>query len=241
MLLRIYRSLPLFLRAPIDRAYVTRVGQRAFSAFGEDLLMLGWLEAAGVRPPDVTYLDVGAWHPTKMSNSALAYMRGGSGVVVEPDPKCCRELRRRRPRDVVIEAGAAFDERRSATLIRFEQSGFNTFSEEHARSVVDWFRERDPANARMLGRIEARLVPVMEIVAEHFADRPCHILDVDAEGVDNAIMATIDFERFTPWLACIERPSDATAAKLSAAGYELLAITPHNRIFAHKHLRDLTG
>ena len=86
-------------------------------------------------------------------------------MLVEPDPDCCRELRRRRPRDVVIEAGVAFDERRSAILIRFEHSVFNTFSEEHAQSVVDWFKERDPASARMRDRIEARLVPVMEIAA----------------------------------------------------------------------------
>jgi FkbM family methyltransferase len=236
----VYRRLPAFVRAPIDR-YRANAGVRAFSAHGEDLLMLGWLEAAGVDPPDVTYLDIGASHAMKMSNSALAYERGGSGVLVEPDPDHCRELRRRRSRDIVIEAGAAFDERRSATLIRFEQSVFNTFSEEQAQSVVDWYKNRDPANSRMRDRIQAVLVPVMEIVAQHFSDRPCHILDIDAEGVDNAILASIRFDRFTPWLICIERPSVAMSAKLADAEYQLMAKTPHNSIFAHKRMRDLAG
>src|ERR1051326_3625789 len=81
----VYRRLPAFVRAPIDR-YPANAGVRAVSAAGEALLMLGGLEAAGVDPPDVTYLDIGASHAMKMSNSALAYERGGSGVLVEPDP-----------------------------------------------------------------------------------------------------------------------------------------------------------
>ena len=93
----------------------------------------------------------------------------------------------------MIESGVAFDDRRSATMIRFQQSVFNTFSEEQAQSVVDWFASRDPAQSRVRDRIECPLVPIMEIAERHFTNRPCHILDVDAEGVDDAIMASIDF------------------------------------------------
>lgn len=37
-------------------------------------------------PRTGTFLDIGAWHPTKFSNTRALYERGWSGVLVEPSP-----------------------------------------------------------------------------------------------------------------------------------------------------------
>src|SRR5262249_53298844 len=106
------------------------------SGFGEDCVALGWLVDAGVAPNDIRYLDVGASDPVALSNTMAMYRRGAKGVLVEPDSSMAKKLRSRRPRDTVIDAAVAFDERRAATLIRLHPSAFNTFSEAQAERVV---------------------------------------------------------------------------------------------------------
>ena len=62
------------------------------------------------------------------------YQRGARGILVEPDPQLADLLRKDRPRDVVLNVGAAFDERRSATLKRFNSEA-NRFVAEVYRSL----------------------------------------------------------------------------------------------------------
>lgn len=50
-------------------------GHITYSQFGEDLVVANIFALLGVKRP--TYLDVGANHPLKGSNTALLYARGG--------------------------------------------------------------------------------------------------------------------------------------------------------------------
>src|SRR2546430_2805880 len=67
-----------------------RSGQRSYSQCGEDLLV-NFIFGA-IRQSAVSYLDVGAHHPTFLSNTYLFYKAGGSGVCVEPDPRLCSAI-----------------------------------------------------------------------------------------------------------------------------------------------------
>ena len=54
--------------------------QVAYAQQGEDLVIMQALGMLGISKP--RYLDVGAFHPTIGSNTYLAYLAGGSGVLV---------------------------------------------------------------------------------------------------------------------------------------------------------------
>jgi hypothetical protein len=43
------------------------------------------LEVVGDAPG--RFLDIGAWHPTALSNSRALYERGWGGVIIEPSPE----------------------------------------------------------------------------------------------------------------------------------------------------------
>lgn len=43
-------------------------------------------------PTHGRFLDIGAWHPTELSNTRALYERGCSGVLVEPSPVPVRDL-----------------------------------------------------------------------------------------------------------------------------------------------------
>jgi hypothetical protein len=76
----------------------------SFSQSGEDVIVnfiLGYLHMAA----NMTYLDVGAFHPTKLSNTYYFYRGGRRGVLVEPNVDMAELLRTVRPKDVTLVAG----------------------------------------------------------------------------------------------------------------------------------------
>jgi len=58
-------------------------GGRTYAQHGDDLAVLNIFKRLGIEKP--SYLDVGAYHPFDLSNTALLYERGSRGIVVEPN------------------------------------------------------------------------------------------------------------------------------------------------------------
>ena len=104
----------------------------SFSQYGEDLLLAVTL-LPGRRG---RYVDVGAYHPWRASNTYKLYLRGWSGVTIEPNPDVAGLFRRKRPRDIHVVGGVAAS-RTALTYHRFVEAKLNTFSEEQAQTYVD--------------------------------------------------------------------------------------------------------
>jgi FkbM family methyltransferase len=204
----------------------------SFSAAGEDSVAFGWLRDAGVKPNEIRYLDVGASDPVALSNTMTMYRKGARGVLVEPDSDVVEKLKARRPRDIIVNAGVAFDERRAATLIRLHPSAFNTFSEGQAERVVA-ASARWEVKLSIVGRTEVELIPINEIIERHLDGVSPHFLSIDAESVDFEILQSLDFARFRPWIICIEksRSIGEFGAFLGPKGYRCICETPHNGMF----------
>ena len=166
---------------------------------GEDLVVGEILERLGIVAP--RYLDVGAFHPTIGSNTFMSYVRGGSGVLVEPNPTMVDLLRRARPRDEVIAAGIGVDDRQHAEyyVIR-DRPQLNTFSREQA--------ERH-GSAAIAAVVDMPLVAVGELVDRHFASG-LDFVSIDVEGLDGAILRRFPFERSRPAVICCETLRYAT-------------------------------
>jgi FkbM family methyltransferase len=193
----------------------------SFSASGEDHVAVGWLQTAfGIRDwSKVRYLDVGACYPMTLNNTFAFYRRGASGVLLEPNPHLARTLKKRRPRDRVVCAGAAFDNRRTATYTMHKNPVFNGFVEGNTGDVVD--------------RLELPLVPLNDLFEEHLKDG-CHFMSIDAEGVDFEILRSLDFRRFKPLVVCVEASQGPVAMLevLKPHGYQFICKTPDNLMYA---------
>lgn len=200
---------------------------------------MGWFQHYRCDLSRIRYVDVGANDPVFLSNTFLLYQAGARGVLIEPDPKLADRLRAKRPRDIVVNAGVAFDERRSATLFQMTASGFNTFSRAQAEFVVKSSRDWD-SNSRqeVVGEITVPLIPINDIIAEHLGKDSPHFLSVDTEGLDLAIIRTLDLallnaDRSVPSLICVEATAraDEFLQTLGPGGFEMAARTPDNWIF----------
>lgn len=59
-------------------------GHITYSQHGEDMIIANIFSILNITKP--TYLDIGANHPLKGSNTALLYSRGSHGTIVDANP-----------------------------------------------------------------------------------------------------------------------------------------------------------
>src|SRR5262249_38314336 len=193
----------------------------------------------------IRYLDIGANHPTFLSNTYLLYEAGARGILIEPNPDLAALLRAKRPRDVVINAGIAFDDRRTATPFRLTSPGFNTFSRAQAEPAVASSRNWAPADRQeIIDQIEVPLIPINEVIKQHATGDAPHVVSIDTEGCDLAILETLDLgllngDLSIPSLICIEASTSASEflRVLEPVGFQLTARTPDNWIFRRHNQR----
>ena len=112
-------------------AWRWRDAKHSYAQAGEDLIIDFVVKAMQIE--DITYLDIGAHHPTQFSNTYLFYKRGHKGVLVEPDPDLSAVIRQVRPRDKCIEAGVGLHSTNASKFFVMSTRTLNTFSESEAK------------------------------------------------------------------------------------------------------------
>jgi FkbM family methyltransferase len=203
----------------------------SYSQCGEDLILECLFRTLGIDR--VRYLDVGAHHPTYLSNTYLFYTTGGHGVCIEPDPALYQEFPKKRPRDVNLNCGVG-TQPGVADFFVMSTSTLNTFSREEAERYQSYGQQR------ILKTIRMELKTVNEIIAQNF-DKSPNLVSLDVEGFDYAIMQNFDFSKYRPEVFCLETltyTEDKTERKLTeiielmhANGYLTYADTYINTIF----------
>jgi FkbM family methyltransferase len=204
-----------------------------WSQRGEDLIVESILGQLGILQP--TYLDIGAYHPTELSNTALFYNKGLSGVCVEADPILFEQFSRARKRDVCLNVGIGAGKAASAPFYIMSTRTLNTFSRATAERIAASEGER------IESVIDIPLVPINEIIEKYFRKHP-NFLSLDTEEYDLPILESLDFDRHRPEVICVEtveysreiarqKKIPAIPALLEGKGYFLAADTYINSIF----------
>jgi FkbM family methyltransferase len=210
-------------------------GRRSFAQQGEDLILynLLWHDLKIQLP---SYLDIGAGDPVLSNNTYALYLTGSRGVLVEPNPTLVRKLKATRPGDIVLGCGVGLDEAAHADyyVIRGRWP-LNTFSPE----AVAQYRKGsavDPVEKVL----EIPLISINQLMADHFGGAP-DLLSIDIEGLDLAVLRTMDFRAHRPAAICAEtkKPGmthDGTpiARFLRGKGYLACAGSLYNTIFVDR-------
>ncbi len=173
-------------------------GRRSFAQQGEDLILYNLLcHDLQIQAP--SYLDIGAGDPVLSNNTYALYLTGSRGVLVEPNPALVRKLKAVRPGDVVVACGVGLD---AATVADYfvirGRWPLNTFSRE---TVAEYRRQSaaDPVE-RVL---KMPLIPINRLLDDHFKGAP-DLLSIDIEGLDLAVLRTMDFRAHRPAAICAE-------------------------------------
>lgn len=211
--------------------------QPSFSQAGEDQV-IRFLINDCLKIKEPSYLDIGTHHPLFGNNTFYFYSRGSKGVCVEPDARYAALIKKYRKRDVFLQAGMSTGNQTSATFFLFPKkyAGWNTLLREEAE-------KRQAETGIKFQPVEVPLVNINEVVKQHFDTWPT-IVSIDVEGLDLAILQSLDFDRYKPEIICAESITFSTVNDQSkitdisnfmlSKGYFVFGDTYVNTIFCKK-------
>jgi FkbM family methyltransferase len=206
----------------LQARFAPRGARISFSQYGEDLIMKDMLTKK--RMKEFSYIDIGAHNPIFGNNTYLLYKGGGKGVLVEPNAELCTLIRKKRGRDICLNAGAGKADG-EADFYSFVQSTRSTFSKEQA--------DEHQKQTGQIPKIEKKkIVSLDSIIRTHFAEKEVSLVSIDAEGLDVEILSGFSFQK-RPYLFCVESSLKDTRVDIlmSEKGYKKVAQIFQNAIF----------
>jgi FkbM family methyltransferase len=161
---------------------------KSYSQEGEDMILKRIFE--GQR--EGFYVDIGAHHPRRFSNTYFFYKRGWSGINVEPNPDVIRIFNSDRSRDTNLQCGIS-DCEGTLKYYYFNDPALNTFDQ----CVVKLRLETTPF--KIVKQENIPVVRLASILKKHLpVGRQIDFLSVDVEGFDFAVLKSNDWNLFRP-------------------------------------------
>jgi FkbM family methyltransferase len=212
-----------------------------YAQSGEDLILSHLFTKLGIDNPN--YLDIGANDPRFISNTYKLYRKGSMGVLVEPNPTLCNLLKKKRPRDTVLNFGVGINNINKAKFYLFpkDSNGLSTFSEKDA---MYWQEVGMKGHGKIYFEdiIEVDLVPINEILYKYFISQKKSIdfISLDVEGLDLDILRSIDFNTFKPKVICVET-LQYSLNQLEQKNEEIISFLLENNylIYADTHVNTI--
>jgi FkbM family methyltransferase len=211
--------------------------KRSYSQSGEDLIIDFIFNVLGMT--NISYLDIGAHHPYYLSNTALFYEKGYRGINIEPDPVLFKEFLAQRSEDRNLSIGIS-NEPGLFDFYLMVPPTLNTFSEEEANRVT----AEGNGIYKIDKKIKVGVNTVSNIINKYNHGKFPEFLNLDAEGIDELVLKSINYTHNFPIVICVETLSFSSNRKgvknteiinyLIDSGYILYADTNINSIFIKK-------
>ncbi len=171
-----------------------KYGQIIFSQEGEDIIIsrLFYGRKKGF------YVDVGAHHPFRFSNTYLLYKRGWRGINIDATPLCMELFEKYRTGDINLNMGIS-DIEENLTYYLYNESALNTFSKDLVK------RHENNTQYHVIGTKEIKVKPLSAILKKHInLDKKIDLLTIDVEGYDLNVLKSNDWLLFRPSVIIIE-------------------------------------
>ncbi|OGU29154.1 MAG: hypothetical protein A2057_11670 [Ignavibacteria bacterium GWA2_35_9] len=186
-----------FLKRTLKKIYLNilyRLPNKSYSQEGEDLILKRFFEnrKAGF------YIDIGAFHPIRFSNTYLFYKMGWKGINIEARPGSKVLFDKNRKRDINIEA-AINDEVKELTYYKFNEPGLNGFSKEISmeRNKLDEYK--------IIDEIKITTSTLTEAFKKHLPHEPkIDFMSIDVEGFDLNVLKSNDWKNYRPEFVLVE-------------------------------------
>lgn len=182
------------------------------------------------------YVDIGAHHPYRYSNTFFFYRYGWRGINVEPNPDVALHFQEVRLRDITLSCGCG-PVAGSLTYYMFDESALNTFKAEQARWVEGLGKNRVERT------INVSIRTLASILDEYLpAGQAIDFMTVDVEGFDLEVLTSNDWQRFRPEFLLVEilntelnaMTDHEIAVYLRNKGYDLVGKAVHTAFFRRR-------
>lgn len=143
------------------------------------------------------YVDIGAHHPSHLSNTALLYSEGWRGINIDATPGSMEPFRKLRPDDTNLEL-AIGPETGKRLFWCFTNPALNGL---HSERQVKLHASRGNPPVRSV-EIDCRTIN--DVFETYVGDRHVDLLNLDVEGLDFSVLQSLDLGRWRPTLILAE-------------------------------------
>jgi FkbM family methyltransferase len=235
---RIRRLVPRSIKDFVLFRILDGYASKSYSQEGEDMILRRFF----AEKPKGFYVDVGAHHPKRFSNTFHFYKQGWSGINVDAMPGSMQQFKRQRPRDINLEIPVGPDQH-SLTYYIFNETALNGFDaslSQHRASTLDSYHiERTiKLDTRSLGSILDEYLPPNTLI---------DFMSVDVEGMDLEVLKSNNWNKYRPEIILVEiLDSSLSELKssnvdkfLESCGYEIYAKAVNTVLYKCCSPRDM--
>jgi FkbM family methyltransferase len=184
----------LGLKKPKDASYLNE----SYSQEGEDNILNRIFE----HQKDGFFIDVGAHHPIRFSNTYKFYKIGWRGINIDAMPGSMEAFKTIRPEDVNLEVPVS-DVEEDAKFYIFNEPAINTFSEQNARELTE-------TTSYKIEKVVTIHTKRLDTLLDQYlpARQSINFMSIDAEGYDHKILLSNNWEKYRPKIVLIESELD---------------------------------
>lgn len=167
---------------------------KSYSQEGEDMILRRLFEGQKTG----FYVDVGAHHPKRFSNTYFFYKQGWQGINIDAMPGSMVLFNKFRKRDINIEIPIS-DVKETLTYYIFNEPALNTFSKELTK-------ERDGKRSYFIESTKDIETSTLTDILNNYLplNQNIDFLTIDVEGWDFNVLKSNDFSKYRPRVILIE-------------------------------------
>lgn len=221
----------------IKNNYFDGYALKSYSQEGEDMILRRLFE----KQKTGFYVDVGAHHPKRFSNTFFFYKKGWCGINIDAMPNSMSLFNKVRPRDTNLEIPIS-DKKQKLKYYMFNEPALNSFSKELAE-------KRDGKdNYKIISEKDMETSTLEEIFEKHLPHgQEIDFMSVDVEGLDLQVLKSNNWKRFRPKFVLVEvlgsSIKDIANSKeykyLAVFGYEIFAKAVNTVIFRREDIKQV--
>ena len=141
------------------------------------------------------YVDVGCYHPLQRNNTMLLYLKGWRGINIDISDFSIKLFKFLRPEDLNLNLAISNLEGEIDMFFQKKLSQLSTIKEKHAKIAF----QGTIHNKKILSR---RLNSILE--ESKYRGKRINFLNIDVEGSDFEVLQSLDFNKYSPELICVE-------------------------------------
>ena len=238
-----FKYLGVAIRRRFNRAF--RLGTVDYSQLGEQMVILNILDRLDRRAFQRVYVDIGAFHPYKGSNTYALYLRGWRGLVVDPNPAKTQLFALIRPHDICLTRAVIPDTWNAEEVEMVASEAMDARESVTPRLNKNSHLDREKATRSYTAKT-VRISEVLRLCSEKLGAPS--VLSVDIEGLESELIRGVDFlkypvvilcvehflSEFTQGLSILEYRESPMVSYLERCGYHLVSVCGVSLVFAHK-------
>jgi len=191
---------------------ITSWRSRSYSSLGEDQVIAQLVS----KKRNGFYVDVGAFHPHKYSNTFYFYKNfNWKGINIEPNPINFKLFEKKRKRDLNLNFGISNDSG-ELKYFMFKDGLYNTFDSSRKDELISQGME-------LVSEKLISVKPLSEVFSLYLDNVDIDFLNIDVEMLDLEVLKSIDWNKTRPEVIAVEDHSFKFKSFSDSPIYKLLS------------------